>query len=384
MMIAAPGLVPFRYEEPLEPDELVDREDELAAVHGRVSAGRNTRVTAPRRYGKTSLLRRLLRDCELEGVVGVYVDFYGVLTLADVSARIEAAYEQALRGPLARWFQGVRRTLQPIGRVSAGPASVQLGAGAGPTPVSPQTALLERLAMPKRLAERTGRTVAVVFDEFQAVLTAGEQTDAVFRSEIQHHGDRVAYVFAGSHPGMMRQLFAERSRPFFDQAAPLTLGPLPDAAAAAHIGDVFERTGRSCDEVLGALLALGEGHPQRVMQLAAHLWAHTAVGTAADHETWQRTVESVGAETTDAFRQHWDGLPASYRRALSAIAAADAPLLSKTAQSAHGTRPGTTNKAVASLREAGDIEVDQHSATGWKVIDPLWRAWIAAGRANGL
>ena len=48
----------------------------------------------------------------------------------------------------------------------------------------------------------------MVFDEFQDVLGAQERSDAVIRSEIQHHGDAAAYVFAGSHVGMMRELFA--------------------------------------------------------------------------------------------------------------------------------------------------------------------------------
>lgn len=372
---------PFRYEEPLEPDELVDRAEELATLLARAEGGRNTRVTAPRRYGKTSLLRRLLRDADRDGVTGVYVDLYGVITVADVAARVELAYERALRGPLARWFAGVRRGLQPVGRLSAGPASIQVGA---PTVAgaagSEQAPLLQRLAMPRQLAEKTGRTVLVVFDEFQALLGVDDSLDAVFRSELQHHGDHVAYVFAGSHPGMMHQLFADRARPFFDQATPLTLGQLPDAAVAEHIAGVFEQTGRSCDVVVGALVQTADGHPQRAMQLAAHLWQHTEPGSAADHETWQQALDSVHAEVSDAFRERWDGLPSSHRKALSAIAVNELQLLSRSAQQAYGTRSNATEKAVASLRGAGDITSDDAAATGFRVVDPLWRAWVAAGR----
>lgn len=372
---------PFRYEEPLSPDEIVDREPELATLTERALAGRNTRLTAPRRYGKTSLLGRLLRDVAGEGVVGVYVDFYGVLTVADVSARIELAYERALKGPLARWFAGLRRSLQPIGKLSAGPASVQLGGVGSPLGGGSQQApLLERLAMPRRLSERTGNTALVVFDEFQALLGVDDQLDAVFRSELQHHGDRVAYVFAGSHPGMMRELFADRSRPFFDQASPVVLGPLPDLALAEHVGAAFARTGRSCEPVLGALLGLSGGHPQRSMQLAAHLWRSTPEGGTADHETWQIALESVHAEVSEAFRERWDALPSSYRKALSAVAANDLPLLSRAAQGAYGTRPNATEKAVTALLGVGDLDRDQALPTGYRVVDPVWRDWVAAGR----
>ncbi len=325
-------------------------------------------------------MSRLLRDAERQGITGGYVDFYGVLTIADIAARIEFAYAAALQGPLRRWFSGVRRTLQPVGRLSAGPASVQVG-GAAPVTAG-ETALLERLAMPHKLAEKAEGTVLVVFDEFQDVLAAGGSLDATFRSEIQHHGDQVAYVFAGSHPGMMREPFTSRQRPFFDQASPVELGGLPHDALADHIGAVFERDGRSCEDVLDALLEFAGGHPQRAMQLAAHLWAHTQRAGTADHEIWESAIESVNAETADAFRARWDALPVSYRRTLSAIAAGDVQLLGKAAQATHGTRPGASDKAAKSLRDTGDIIADPDAPSGWRLIDPLWNAWIRSGRGT--
>src|SRR4051794_39621325 len=179
------GVTPFRYEEPLEPDELVDRREELDGILARVEAGRNTRLSAPRRFGKTSLLRRLLRDADRRGVTGVYVDFYGVLTAADVAGRMERAYEEALRGPLARWFSGMRRAFHPVGRLSAGPAAVEISS-ARPAMADMQSALLERLAMPRRLADRTGGGGCVVFRGVPGLLGAPQPVGAPVRSPRQH------------------------------------------------------------------------------------------------------------------------------------------------------------------------------------------------------
>ena len=49
----------------------------------------------------------------------VYVDFFGVLTLADVAARIERAYATELEGSLGAWFTGIRRRLRPTLRLGA-------------------------------------------------------------------------------------------------------------------------------------------------------------------------------------------------------------------------------------------------------------------------
>ena len=75
--------------------------------------------TGPRRYGKTSLLNRLGEALTREGWNVVYVDFFGVLTLADVSARVERAYATQLQGSVAAWFAGFRRRLRPSLRIGA-------------------------------------------------------------------------------------------------------------------------------------------------------------------------------------------------------------------------------------------------------------------------
>ncbi len=87
------------------------------------------------------------------------------------------------------------------------PASVEVTVDAQAEPP-----LLDPLALPRRLHERHGTRMLVIFDEFQDVLTAIDRVDAVIRSEIQHHGDAASYIFAGSHVGMMRELFADRRR----------------------------------------------------------------------------------------------------------------------------------------------------------------------------
>lgn len=373
---------PFRYEEPLDPDDLIDRELELWTLLDRAAGGRNSRLTAPRRYGKTSLMRRMLRDAERSGMVPIYVDLYGVLTVADVTTRIELAYEAQLDGSLRRWFTSLRRSLRPVARVSAGPTSVQISGQPTERHVDDGSrALLERLATPAKLHERTGRIVVIVFDEFQALLGAGSQLDAVFRSEIQHHGDGVAYVFAGSHPGMMRELFADRRRPFFDQAAAIHLPPLPDDALADHVGETFEAGDRDCAAVLDLLLDMAAGHPQRSMQLASHLWSQTPRGAAATLETWTAALAAVGGEVQDELRARWDALPTTQRRALSAIAAADEPLYSEAATARHGTTKGGTRQALGALVDLGEIEADPDAVTRYRVVDPFVRAWVAAGRS---
>src|SRR5215207_8012109 len=92
-------LNPFVYSRPIAPDEVIDRDAETAKRLALAAGGHYVRLYAPRKFGKTSLLRRVLRDAEREeGMVPVLVDLYGVLSLADVAVRVERAYARELKG----------------------------------------------------------------------------------------------------------------------------------------------------------------------------------------------------------------------------------------------------------------------------------------------
>jgi hypothetical protein len=378
------GPTPFRYEEPLPAGEdLVDREEELAGLSERARAGRNTRVAAPRRYGKTSLLKHLIAAKGRGGSgpeVGFYVDLYGAIGAADVAVRLERALHAAeLPRGQTRWLDGRLRTLARSAQVRVGPLSVARSDAAGPPRSGEPGALEDRFAVFAELRDRIDAPVVVVLDEFQAVLAVGVEIDARIRSEIQHH-DRVGYVFAGSHVGMMRELFADRTRPFYAQAAPLTLGPLPPGPLAEYVGARFERHNRDCDRVLGALLDIGRGHPQRSMMLAAHLFAATPEHSAADEATFEDALAAAMREADNELQGRWDAFTVSQRRALAALADRQAPF-SRAAVLAHGTSKGATGKALAALAASADVA--QAPDGGWIIVDPFMEEWIRRLRTRG-
>lgn len=367
---------PFRYSEPLPVEDLLDRDQEADELLRRADEGNNSRLVAPRRYGKTSLLRRVMHDAETEGWATVYVDFFGVLTLADIAQRIERAYAEQLDGRLASWFAGMRRLLRPTFRAGGGPVPAGVEVSLDPQAEPP---LLDRLALPRRLHERHGTRTLVVFDEFQDMLMATERVDAVIRSEIQHHGDAASYVFAGSHVGMMRELFADRRRAFYGQAAPVELAPLPACEVAGYIAARFGRTDRDPGAALDPLIALTQGHPQRTMLLAHALWEHTPPGATANEETWQAAYERAMTQVRDELRAVWTALPTGQRRALTSVAEnADALY---TADRRHGgSRGGAVRAAAQALVDRGEIAPDPTAPTGYRLTDPLLAAWILDGR----
>jgi hypothetical protein len=369
-------LNPFVFSRPVDPDDLIDRDEESERLLALAEGGHAVRLSAPRRYGKTSLLRRLGREAEKAGMHYVEVDFYGVLSQLDVAVRLEEAYG-GLRSAPRRVATAAIRALRPAVSVGAGPVRVESRPRA-----EEQTSrlLVGLLDLPLALFERTGERTLVAFDEFQALLAVGPGIDGLFRSRIQRHGDAAGYVFAGSHPGLMQQLFGAHERPFFGQARPLELVPLADAEIAEYVGQRFEATGRQVGTALEPLLDLAAGHPQRAMLLAHHLWEQTPLRGEADPESWLAALEVVFAEQDEALRATWDSLETKEQAVFAALATGDAGLFSERTLRRFNLSKGGAQHAREALAHSGHI----HRIDGaWRPVDPLLARWVADFQHNG-
>lgn len=366
---------PFVYEDPLAPADLADRRGELALLRDRIAETRNSRLEGARRFGKTSLLKAALLQADRDGLIPVYVNFLGVLTLGDVAQRIELAYSGALHGQLRRWLTGVTATLRPT--VTAAPG----GVGVSVSPQAQQRSLLERIALPRQLHERHGRQCAIAFDEFQDVVRIGPEAPATIRAELEQHGTVATYVFSGSHPGLMRDLFSDRRQAFFAQATPIALPPLAAVDLAEYIAERFERAGRDPGDALGPLLALARGHPQRAMLLAHHLYQLTDRRHPASGETWLRALAATQHAVTGEVEADWANLGRVERKVISIIAARSVALGGAEARERYAlSRGGSNSRAAESLWRDGHVAPDDATATGWRVVDPLLERWLAGGR----
>jgi uncharacterized protein len=369
-------LNPFIFTQPVEPDDLIDRNEESERLLALAEGGHAVRLSAPRRYGKTSLLRRIGRDAEKIGMNYVEVDFYGVLSEIEVAERMEDGYA-VLRSRAGELARSAIRALRPGISVGGGPVRVD----SRPRVEERTKRLLSGLLdLPVSLFERTGKRTVVAFDEFQALLAVGPGIDGLFRSRIQRHGDAASYVFAGSHPGLMAELFGRHERPFFGQARAFELQPLADFDIAEYVGERFEKTRRGVGAALDPMLDLAAGHPQRAMLLAHQLWEQTPVDKEADVDCWQRTLTTVFAEQDEALRAAWDALETKEQAVYAALAVGGAGLFAERTLTRFNLSKSSARYAREALVRGGQIrKVDG----GWQPVDPLLVRWAVELQHNG-
>jgi hypothetical protein len=364
---------PFRFSGPLAPEQMIDRDAEADELLALTDGGHSFRLVGPRRYGKTTLLRRVLEATERRGSATVLVDLQDVLSIAEIVVRLERGYER-LKGPVRRRVENLLRSWN-IG-LSLGGGGFTATLQRNPS-VDAESVLLRLLELPVALFNRDGTTSLIVFDEIQDVL-AVPGADGKIRSVIQHQGEAATYAFAGSAPGIMQQLFADPKRPLLDQAVPRHLDPLPPADVADYVAQRFEQTGRDAGAALSPFLEFTRGHPQRSMMLAHYLWQRTPDGSTADEGTWLSALDQAADDAAPLMRAIWHALTTNERRVARALAVANGPLHSEETAAAVGIKRSSIGRALESLVANADViqEADKPRLT-----DPMFELWL---RARGL
>ncbi len=324
---------------------------------------RLTALLGPRRYGKTSVLRRVTADLAEVGPDTVWVDLYESTSMADVAA----AFDGGLAGVRGR----SRPVLDDVAArfsLSLGVLGIELSRGPRDRP-DPALRLRSLLQVLVEVAQQ--RPLVLVVDEFSGI--AGVDGAAgLLRTELQHHYRDLGIVFAGSQPSTMTMLFTDQAQPFFAQADLVEIGPLSDQEVVDLVVRGFERSGRRSGPVVGRVVNLAAGHPQRAMQLADALWQRVEPGGEATVETWDEALRAVRASVDSGTERLFELLPGGHQRVLRAVASGGSPF--GTAGDALSLAAGTARAGVEALLGSGYLVRDDDQRL--KVVDPLLADWV--------
>lgn len=362
---------PFSYQGPVEPGRLIDRRAELDGLQRAAGDGVAVRLAAPRRFGKTSVLDAHVAAMRAVGHRAVRVDLSKVATVGDVAARVAEAFSALPADPR----RSVKRWMARLS-VSAGVPGLQVrfASSAGrPAADEARVALLELLDVPLRLHEAGGGLTVVCMDEFQDLLVADDALDGLVRSVIQHHGGATAYVFAGSQPSLMRALFSDHERPFYGQARPLELPRLPVGEAARDIEALLSADGLEAASAVDELLSFTQGHPQRTVLLAHHLYNLLDESIPVE-DLAAAAIDLALAETRDAQQALWDGIGRVERIVLMALADGQA-VSGSTLAAEHRVARSTLHEALERLlADERHVQRDEHGTPF--LLDPLLAEWL--------
>jgi hypothetical protein len=377
---------PFIYGEIVAAGAFADRDEEYHRLTEDLRGGQKIFLISPRRYGKSSLIRRALDSLAKERVITVSV------TVAGSSSYIGflEAYAQALiaaETPVARfrqWAAELMRSMRPEITVDAGAAdrpgspSLSVSFPAVRTTRDASRLAAEVFALPGRIAAARKRPMAIALDEFQTIASFDEgHVEEALRAAVQQQRD-VGYVFAGSEPSLMDRMISPR-RPFYKAGPVMRLQKIAPDEFAEWLETRFTKSGLKAEAGLGtAIVDLADNVPYDVQRLAHETWddvkaaGRKAVGVEDLHATLSRILRQQGI----VFEESWQRLTLAQRGVLRALVLeSGAELLSAGVRQRH--RLAGASSVQSSLAALVREDIVMRDGPRYMLTDSLYREWIA-------
>jgi len=375
---------PFVYGEVVPGGAFVDREAELDRLVADLTDAQKVFLISPRRYGKSSLIRKALTTLGRRGMLTVEVtvsSYSSYVSFLEGYARALASLETRLDRARA-WLLSAITSTRPEVRYE--PEANGLGRFAVAFPAATSARDVGRLAnevfaLPGRLSAERKRTVIVALDEFQAVAAFnGGSVEHALRAAAQHQR-QVGYVFAGSEPSLMEQMIGPK-RPFYKAGPVMRLQKIPADVFAEFIESRFARGGFRPEAGLGAaIVELAGNLPYDVQRLAHETWddvraagGRRVAGLDQLHDTLVRLL----SEQDPMFEAIWQRLTLAQRAVLRAVVLQSGrELLSAETRTRH--RLGGASSIQTSLGALVKQDLLIKEGTRYVVVDSLLREWIA-------
>ena len=367
---------PFRFGTVVVGEDFANREKELAELTRKLKETVRIFLIAPRRYGKTSLIKNALEVLEKEGAVTAYLDLYWANSSREF---LELWGSKVMRGSrsiarkAARFVKDFLPRLRPkLGFDPDGNPELSVDISGRLL----EQAVEELLDLPEKIARAEKRHFVVVLDEFQEILRLdGETLERQLRATIQNHTN-VSYLFAGSKTHMLIDMVSDQGRPFYQIGTLMTIDKIPEEEFGPFIRTKFLKSGKEISpEALIYMLEVAENVPHYVQLLSFNLWDHyqsvSHLGKKHVEEALMITLRSQ----EPAFLALWEGLTSHQRKTLRAVSSLKGRLLT-----AKGTILGfgleSASNVAKSLRGLCSKGILRKDSEGYIFEDVLFGRWV--------
>ena len=369
---------PFRFGKEVTGYQFYDREAITKELHRKlVDGSSNVVLFAPRRYGKTSLVIKVLEELSVqEGIKGMCFDVTRVTSLARFcETYVNAVYAMVGgRREMMHLLTDCLASFRPELSVTVGGAvRIRLDLAAGLT----ETSIAEALDLPEKLSRELGNVPFVIaFDEFQEVAELAKEfaLEKIFRSCIRAH-QNVRYVFLGSKTHLMKRIFADATRPFYNSAIPLPLGKPPVEESREFLVSRFRDAGIELEPAeQEVILSVTENIPYYLQELASAVFEAVVPDKAVTAEHLKLAIEDIIAKNAELYAERMAGLSESKRAILLALATEPTAVFSDEYRNTHALPVSSTlHTALKELQEEGIVETDEE---GHRLADPFFVRYI--------
>jgi len=366
---------PFIYGGRVSGDAFCNRESEIRELLEDIRGRQHVIIYSQRRFGKTSLVWKILEEIQKEGIIPVYADLYPISTLgefieeyAKAIARTLSMYEKA-KGLMRELFSRLHLSM---GIDTAGNPQWSVGFDRS----RESETFDEVVSSMENYLKRKGKYGVVVFDEFQQITeTNGEKTERRLRSAIQTH-EHVSYLFVGSKRHLLLDLFSNPNRPFYRSGKIFPLEKIDLDHLQGFIKKRYNGAGVDIDQkTLELIVETTECHPYYTQYLC-HVLYDIMEKRRIRTDDVPKAIDLLLSRESTAYMNTWDLLTHRQKQtlvALSETGPGESPFRPEILRRFNISQPAVMIRALGSL--VGKDLVDRGGGR-YDIIDLFFKRWI--------
>lgn len=356
-------------------DNFTDRKNESLRLKANFTHGVNTIITSPRRWGKTSLVRKVSQSIHEKNIRIVYLDIFSCRSEYDFYKAFTTAVLKQTSSRLDEWIENAKSFLSHITpKISIGtdPTSdFSLSFEWNPKDDSAD----EILQLPERIAEKKNIRIVICIDEFQQI--AEFDDSKTFQKKLRtiwQLQKLTSYCLFGSKKHLMNELFEKKSLPFYKFGDVMYLPKIGKSDWIEYICKQFRQTGKEISaEQAGQICELTENHSSYVQQLSWLVWLHTEQTVSA--QSIDEAVEDLLAQNSILYQRETENLSSYQMNFLRAMVdGVDSEFSSKEVIDTY--RLGSSANVQRIKKALGQRELIDIEEKKVVLNDPVFKLWL--------
>ena len=320
---------PFVFGKAAEGTFFTDRTEDARRLHANLTHGINTIIISPRRWGKTSLVKKVIADIDRPGIKPVFIDIFQCKSEYEFYHAFASAIIKQSSSRLDEWVETAKTFLSNI--------SPKFSFGSDPMndfslsfEWNPKDDTdTDILQLPEKIAKKKNIHVVICLDEFQQI---ADFDDALtFQKKLRsvwQHQQNVTYCMFGSKKHLMENIFNDKGRPFYKFGDMMFLKKISTEEWVPFICAKFQETGKVISKEQAAKICEAtENLSSYVQHLAWVVWykadkvvTNKDISTAIDDLLeqnkvfFQREVEQLSEHQLNFLRALANGVTTGFSR----------------------------------------------------------------------
>lgn len=367
---------PFIYGTTVSIQSFTNREAESAKLQSNLTNGINTTIISPRRWGKSSLVEKVITDINKKDkkTKTVIIDLFSVSSEEEF---LEHFAREVIKASSSKWQEWMSSGKDFFKKLIP-----KLSLGIDPTTdfsLSFDWSELKRnsdeiLNLPETIAKKKGIKFIICLDEFQNLSSFNDYL--IFEKKIRACWQRhksVTYCLYGSKRHMMTDIFNNPSKPFYRFGDIMLLQKIETKKWVSFICKSFSDTNKQIDEKTAEIIPLVmKNHSWYVQQLAHYTWNVTHK-KATTTEIYTALKELINANTP-LYQKETESISHTQLNLLKAVANGETQFTSTAVMNKHllGTPHNVSKNKTVLINNDIIHEINNK----FEFVDPAFELWF--------